>query len=100
LDRSFVRDFASDFLATHFSGIDWPVPVARVLANIGGFWLGFFYYSVLVMLLYFVLFLLAMLTGQQDAWLLLAPKIARVLFCHSRSFACWGGLECPSPCVS
>jgi predicted MPP superfamily phosphohydrolase len=85
------------FLATHFSGIDWPIPVARVLANIGGFWLGFFYYSVLVMLLYFVLFLLAMLTGQHDAWSLLAPKIARVLFAIVVVLLAWGGWNARHP---
>jgi predicted MPP superfamily phosphohydrolase len=84
------------FLLPHFTR-SLPLGLTRFLATLGGFWLGFFYYSVLLLVLYLFLFLGFTLLGQQNAWNFWAPQVARVALAVIVALLAWGGWNARHP---
>ena len=84
------------FLLPHFvTGL--PLGLTRFLATLGGFWLGFFYYSVLLLVLYLVLFLGFTVLGQQAAWNVFAPRLVRAALAVLVVLLAWGGWNARHP---
>jgi predicted MPP superfamily phosphohydrolase len=84
------------FLLPHFTrGL--PLGLTRLMATLGGFWLGFFYYSVLALVLYLFLFLGFALAGQLPAWTVFAPRLVRVFLAVILVLLAWGGYNARHP---
>lgn len=84
------------FLLPHFEqGL--PLWLSRSLATVGGFWLGFFYYSLGVVILYGLGFLGFALAGQLPAWNVWGPKLVRLLLCLVLAALVWGGWNARHP---
>jgi predicted MPP superfamily phosphohydrolase len=68
------------FFLPHFVSPAVPHFLTRPFAFIGGYWLVFFYYSVIFMALYFLSFLGTLISGQQAFWSRYSPFLARAGF--------------------
>ena len=84
------------FLLPHFSR-ELPLGLTRIMATLGGSWLGFFYYSVLVLVLYLLFFLGFALCGQLQAWQNFAPQLVRVFLAIIVILLAWGGYNARHP---
>lgn len=67
-----------------------PRLMTKLFAWIGGYWLIFFYYSFLLMLAYFLLYLGCLLFSQQSFWQLFAGKFAGLGLFLLLIPICWG----------
>ncbi len=68
------------FLAPHLLVRQISLGLSRVMAAVGGLWLGFFYYSLFVMVLYFLGWIGFLAAGKAQSWTLLAPGWVRIAF--------------------